>query len=109
MLFARPHGAFTITGAETSKARHKDDIVVFPLAIPLQAGPGAISAAIILAAKVNGDATGMAVVLCALLAVTLGTIYERAISGSIRCYRLGNRSNVCSPSGIWWNSCLSMV
>jgi len=69
MVFARPHGAFTITGPETSEARHKDDIVVFPLAIPLLAGPGAISAAIILAAKVHGEATGMALVLGALLAV----------------------------------------
>ena len=39
MVFARPHGAFTITDPETSEARHKDDIVVFPLAIPLLAGP----------------------------------------------------------------------
>jgi multiple antibiotic resistance protein len=69
MVFARPHGAFTITAPETSEARHKDDIVVFPLAIPLLAGPGAISSAIILAAKVHDEATGMALVLGALLAV----------------------------------------
>jgi multiple antibiotic resistance protein len=69
MVFPRPHGAFTIIGPETSEARHKHDIVVFPLAIPLLAGPGAISSAIILAAKVHGDAAGIAVVFGALLAV----------------------------------------
>jgi multiple antibiotic resistance protein len=69
MVFARPHGAFTITAPETSEARHKHDIVVFPVAIPLLAGPGAISSAVILAAKVQGEPTGVAVVLGALLAV----------------------------------------
>jgi multiple antibiotic resistance protein len=69
MVFARPSRAFTITGPETSEARQKDDIVVFPLAIPLLAGPGAISAAIILAAKAQGEMAGMAIVLGALLAV----------------------------------------
>jgi multiple antibiotic resistance protein len=69
MVFARPGRAFTITGPETSEARDKDDIVVFPLAIPLLAGPGAISAAIILAAKAQGEIAGMAAVLGALLAV----------------------------------------
>src|SRR6516225_10975142 len=71
MVFARPHGAFTITGPETSEARHKDDIVVFPLAIPLLAGPGAISSAVVLAAKAQGDAATMAAVLAALFAVML--------------------------------------
>jgi multiple antibiotic resistance protein len=69
MVFARPSRAFTITAPETSEARRKDDIVVFPLAIPLLAGPGAISAAIILAAKAQGEIAGMAAVLGALLAV----------------------------------------
>jgi multiple antibiotic resistance protein len=69
MVFARPSRAFTITGPETSEARQKDDIVVFPLAIPLLAGPGAISAAIILAAKAQGEMAGMAIILGALLAV----------------------------------------
>ena len=69
MVFARPSRAFTITRPETSEARRKDDIVVFPLAIPLLAGPGAISAAIILAAKAQGEIAGMAIVLGALLAV----------------------------------------
>ena len=71
MVLARPHGAFTITAPETSEARHKDDIVVFPLAIPLLAGPGAISSAIILAAKVQGELAGIAVVLGALLGVMM--------------------------------------
>src|SRR5262249_22635091 len=71
MVFARPRGTFSITAPEASEARHKDDIVVFPLAIPLLAGPGAISSAVILAAKAQGDAATMAAVLAALFAVML--------------------------------------
>jgi multiple antibiotic resistance protein len=51
------------------RTRHKDDIVVFPLAIPLLAESGAISAAIILAARAQEELAGMAIVLGALLAV----------------------------------------
>ncbi len=69
MVFARPYGLFTITGPETTEARHKTDIVVFPLAIPLLAGPGAISAAIILVARTQGNAYAVAAVLGSLLAV----------------------------------------
>jgi len=69
MVFARHHGSFTITGPETSEARHKEDIVVFPLAIPLLAGPGAISSAIVLAARAQSEVHGMALVLGALVGV----------------------------------------
>lgn len=69
MVFARPSRSVSITAPEQSEALHKDDIVVFPVAIPLLAGPGAISAAIILAARAQGEVAGMAIVLGALLAV----------------------------------------
>lgn len=34
MVFARPHGTFTITGPETSEARHKDASSSFPWRYP---------------------------------------------------------------------------
>jgi multiple antibiotic resistance protein len=48
MVFARHSGATGTTSEENIEARHRDDISVFPLAMPLLAGPGAISAVILL-------------------------------------------------------------
>ncbi|HWB61820.1 MAG TPA: MarC family protein [Chthoniobacteraceae bacterium] len=43
-------------GAETSEARGTDaDIAIFPIAIPLLAGPGTITSVLLLAARANGD------------------------------------------------------
>jgi multiple antibiotic resistance protein len=48
MVFGRPSGGTKTTTEETAEAALKDDISVFPLATPLIAGPGAISATILL-------------------------------------------------------------
>lgn len=48
MVFARHSGGTDITDQEEAEARSRDDIAVFPLAMPLLAGPGAISAVILL-------------------------------------------------------------
>ena len=56
MVFARPTSAFKLTPPEGAEAQTKDDLAVFPLATPLLAGPGAMSAGILLAANAHGDA-----------------------------------------------------
>ena len=48
MVFARHSGATGTTTEEDVEARQRHDISVFPLAMPLLAGPGAISAVILL-------------------------------------------------------------
>lgn len=73
MVFAHPLSAFKLTPPEGAEARTKDDIAVFPLATPLLAGPGAMSAGILLAATA-GDATRLAVVVAALLATMVLTL-----------------------------------
>lgn len=48
MVFARHSGGTGTTDEEEVEARQRQDIAVFPLAMPLLAGPGAISAVILL-------------------------------------------------------------
>ncbi|MEO5805411.1 MarC family protein [Devosia sp.] len=55
MVFARHSGAASTTTEEDIEARSREDISVFPLATPLIAGPGAISAVILLIAGTEGD------------------------------------------------------
>lgn len=74
MIFARPSSAFKLTAPEGKEAQTKDDIAVFPLATPLLAGPGAMSAGILLAANAQGDMLKLAVVVSALLAVMALTL-----------------------------------
>jgi multiple antibiotic resistance protein len=77
MIFAKPTSAFKLTQPEDEEAQTKEDIAVFPLATPLLAGPGAMSAGILLAANTNGNPLSLTVVvgaLAAVMAVTLGLL-----------------------------------
>lgn len=69
MVFARPTSAFKLTPSEGAEAQHKDDLAVFPLATPLLAGPGAMSAGILLAANAHGSALELAATVAALATV----------------------------------------
>jgi len=69
MIFARPTSAYKLTQMEGAEAQTKDDIAVFPLATPLLAGPGAMSAGILLAANADGRFAALGVTVAALLAV----------------------------------------
>ena len=74
MIFARPGSAFKLTPPEGEEAQTKDDLAVFPLATPLLAGPGAMSAGILLAANTGGEALQLAMVVGSLAAVMLVTL-----------------------------------
>jgi multiple antibiotic resistance protein len=69
MIFARPTSAFKLSEPEDVEAQTKDDIAVFPLATPLLAGPGAMSAGILLAANAGGQPLALAVTVSGLAAV----------------------------------------
>ncbi|WP_019024875.1 MULTISPECIES: MarC family protein [unclassified Thioalkalivibrio] len=69
MVFARSSGGVSATPAETSEARSRGDISVFPLATPMLAGPGAMGAAILLMSRAGDDWMAQAVVLGALAAI----------------------------------------
>src|SRR5690606_29400644 len=55
MVFARHSGGTGATDEEEIEARQSHDISVFPLAMPLMAGPGAISAVILLTTGAQSD------------------------------------------------------
>ena len=61
MVFARHSGGTGTTDEEEVEARSRDDIAVFPLAMPLLAGPGAISAVILLTTGTTSTAEFWAV------------------------------------------------
>lgn len=80
MIFARPTSAFKLTEPEDVEAQTKEDIAVFPLATPLLAGPGAMSAGILLAANAHGNVLDLAVTIGALAAVMIITLALLLIS-----------------------------
>lgn len=69
MVFARHSGGTGTTSEEEAEAATRQDISVFPLAMPLIAGPGAISATILLITSAEGDQVKIATVVGALLAI----------------------------------------
>lgn len=74
MVFARHSGGTGTTTEEEEEARTRPDISVFPLATPLIAGPGAISATILLVTGAQGDQLRLVAVIAALL-IILGVTY----------------------------------
>lgn len=74
MILAKPGSVVKLSGAEGEEAQTREDVAVFPLATPLLAGPGAMSAAILLAANAAQEKLGALVVAGALMAVMAVTL-----------------------------------
>jgi MarC family membrane protein len=69
MVFERRTDRRSRSADELREVGGRDDIAVFPLAIPLLSGPGAIASIMLLMARYEGDLGAQAIVLAALLAV----------------------------------------
>jgi multiple antibiotic resistance protein len=69
MVFARRTDRRSRSADELRAVGGPDDISVFPLAIPLLAGPGAITSIMLLMARHEGDLTAQAVVVAVLFVV----------------------------------------
>jgi multiple antibiotic resistance protein len=69
MIFASPTGLRSRTVREQEEISYEHDISVFPLAIPLLAGPGAITTVLLYTG--GRDLTGIVVFVAVLLAVML--------------------------------------
>lgn len=77
MIFSRPQSGFKLTTPEGEEALGKHDLAVFPMATPLLAGPGAMTAGILLATNTNGNTLllgGVLLGLLAVMAITLGLL-----------------------------------
>lgn len=86
MVFARPSGLRSTTAGEEAEATLRDDISVFPLAIPLIAGPGALTTVLLLMGQADGDPARQAVVLgtlAAVLAVVLAALLSAGWIGKV--------------------------
>lgn len=73
MLFARHSGLRATTASEEQEAEERPDISVFPLAIPLIAGPGAMTTVVLMMGRSSGDPWAIAGVL-AVLGLVLGLV-----------------------------------
>lgn len=71
MLFAHGTPLRRTTEPEEAEAEHRQDISVFPLAIPMIAGPGAMTSIVLLMGRAGEDALLQGAVLVVLLAVLL--------------------------------------
>lgn len=69
MVMARQSGLRATTPDEEAEGARKSDIAVFPLAIPLIAGPGALTSVMLLMGAASGDLLNQAVVVVVLLLV----------------------------------------
>lgn len=73
MVFVRDSGLRSTTLRENEEAATREDISVFPLAIPLIAGPGAITSVLLLTAEAGGGGAvgGVLLVMLFVLGLTL--------------------------------------
>ena len=80
------------TTEEEAEARAKEDISVFPLAIPLTAGPGALASILILTSEARGEPTAFALVLvAAAIVLIVAYVFLRA---SARLARLLGQTGI---------------
>jgi multiple antibiotic resistance protein len=71
MVLARQSGLRSTTSSEDEEARKRHDVAVFPLAVPLIAGPGAIASVMLLMEEAEGSWLARGIVLGLLAAILL--------------------------------------
>ncbi|MBV9045368.1 MAG: MarC family protein [Alphaproteobacteria bacterium] len=101
-LLLTQHSAITgITPTEEGEAqRHETDVAVFPLAIPLTAGPGSMTAVVLLMSKAHGPAD-MTAVLAALGVTMLLTFLAMLASDPLmRVLRKTGANVIARVSGV---------
>ncbi len=92
MVFARQSGLRTTTAGEEAEASHRaaahEDVAVFPLAVPLLAGPGAMASIVLLAGQAGSGLVQKAL-LVGVLAAVLAATFLCLVAGSRILARIG--------------------
>ena len=83
MVLVKASGIRATTQKEEEETSHRPDIAVFPLAVPLIAGPGAIASVILLQSQNAGSLVGQAVVAGVMLVVLVLTALTFLAAGPI--------------------------
>jgi multiple antibiotic resistance protein len=83
LVFARNSGGGTTTDAENRDAASRGDLAVFPVAMPLIAGPGTMGAVILHIADAEGDFLRQLAVLAALALVLLLTLASMLLANQL--------------------------
>lgn len=73
LVFEKRDGMSSITAAEKQEALGPGDIAIFPLAFPLIAGPGSLTAVVLLTGRAAFEPLRMAIVIAALICCLLLT------------------------------------
>jgi multiple antibiotic resistance protein len=79
--------------AESALEEHVRNIAAFPLAIPLMAGPGAITATVLLSGRASGDSFRLAILLGAIVAVLVLCFVVFLLATAI-ARRFGTTANI---------------
>jgi multiple antibiotic resistance protein len=79
--------------AEQALEEHVRNIAAFPLAVPLMAGPGAITATVLIAGRAGGSPTALAL-LIGVICVVLAICYVAFLAGGRLARALGTTGNV---------------
>lgn len=100
LLLAERTGLTSITPEEEREAESQPDVAVFPLAIPMIAGPGTITAVLLMMGKAKGFAAD-AVVLGCIVAICLATfVCMLAATKLVRLLGLTGTNVIARVSGI---------
>ncbi len=96
MVFARPSGLRYPTAREQREAETKKDISVFPLAIPLIAGPGAMTTVLLMVGEQGDDPVVIGTVFVVLVIVLLVTLLSLYFSSRLMAFMGETGANVVS-------------
>lgn len=96
MVFARHSGLRSTTVTEQKEAEHRKDISVFPLAVPLIAGPGALTTVLLMVGNQSGEQMVLGTVLAVLAVVLLLTFGALMLSAQMMAFMGETGANVVS-------------